>query len=58
MAKVLTDIAVNKLKPSLKRREVPDAGARGLRVIVQPVGREELRLTLPLPWPHDEVDAG
>jgi integrase len=38
MAKLLTDISVRNLKAGLKRREVPDAGARGLRVIVQPSG--------------------
>jgi len=35
----LTDIGIQKLKPRAVRYEVPDAGARGLRVIVQPSGR-------------------
>src|SRR5262245_27606592 len=36
----LTDIAVQKLKPRAVRYEVPDAAARGLRVVVQPSGRK------------------
>jgi hypothetical protein len=38
MAKMLTDVSVKNLRPGPKRREVPDAGARGLRVVVQPSG--------------------
>jgi integrase len=38
VAKALTDIAIQNLKPRAVRYEVPDAGARGLRVIVQPSG--------------------
>jgi integrase len=38
MNKVLTDIAIRNLKPGKDRREVPDAGARGLYVVVQPSG--------------------
>src|SRR5579859_1871203 len=38
MAKGLTDIAVRNLKPGPTRREVPDPGARGLYVVVQPSG--------------------
>jgi integrase len=38
MAKGLTDISVRNLKPAATRREVPDAGARGLYVVVQPSG--------------------
>jgi integrase len=34
----LTDIAIANLKPRAVRYEVPDAGARGLKVIVQPSG--------------------
>lgn len=34
----LTDIAIRNLKPGTKRREIPDPGARGLYVIVQPSG--------------------
>src|SRR5215831_20919783 len=40
MTKPLTDIAIGKLKPGAVRYEVPDAGARGLRVVVQPTGRK------------------
>jgi hypothetical protein len=40
MAKALTDIAIQNLKPRAVRYEVPDLGARGLRVIVQPSGRK------------------
>jgi integrase len=38
--KILTDIAIKKLKPRAVRYEVPDPGARGLRVVVQPSGRK------------------
>jgi integrase len=38
MNKVLTDIAIRNLKPGANRREVPDAGARGLYVVIQPSG--------------------
>jgi integrase len=34
----LTDIAIRNLKPAAKRREIPDPGARGLYIIVQPSG--------------------
>jgi integrase len=40
MTKALTDITIQKLKPGSKRFEVPDPGARGLRVVVQPTGRK------------------
>jgi integrase len=40
MTKALTDIAIQKLKPGAVRYEVPDPGARGLRVVVQPSGRK------------------
>jgi integrase len=40
MAKHLTAIAVANLKPALVRREIPDPGARGLYVVVQPSGRK------------------
>src|SRR5262249_41022161 len=36
----LTDISIKALKPGASRYEVPDAGARGLRVIVQPSGHK------------------
>ena len=36
--KPLTDIAIRNLKPGPKRREIPDAGCRGLYVVVQPSG--------------------
>jgi integrase len=38
MNKVLTDVAIRNLKPGKDRREVPDAGARGLYVVIQPSG--------------------
>jgi integrase len=38
--KTLTDIAVRNLRPRSARYEVPDLGARGLRVIVFPTGRK------------------
>jgi integrase len=40
MSKTLTDIAIQNLKPRTVRYEVPDPGARGLRVVVQPSGRK------------------
>jgi integrase len=36
----LTDVAVRNLKPSSDRREIPDPGARGLYVVVQPSGQK------------------
>ena len=38
MPRALTDIAIRNLRPEPKRREIPDPGARGLYVIVQPSG--------------------
>jgi integrase len=38
MAKALTTTAVKNVKPSPARREIPDPGCRGLRLIVQPSG--------------------
>jgi integrase len=38
MARGFTDIAIRNLKPGDKRRELPDPGARGLYVIVEPSG--------------------
>jgi len=38
--KALTDTAIRNLKPAATRREIPDPGARGLYVIVQPSGRK------------------
>jgi Arm DNA-binding domain len=38
MRKPLTDIAVRKLKPGPRRREIADPGARGLYVVIQPSG--------------------
>jgi integrase len=35
----LTDIAIRNLKPKADRYEVPDRGARGLRVVVHPSGK-------------------
>jgi len=38
VARALTDIAIRNLHASPKRREIPDPGARGLYVIIQPSG--------------------
>ena len=38
MPRALTDIAIQNLRPRAVRYEVPDPGARGLRVVVQPSG--------------------
>jgi len=38
MARAFTDIAIRNLKPGPTRRELPDPGARGLYVVVQPSG--------------------
>jgi integrase len=40
MAKVLTSIAIDKLKPAASRYEVPDGGQRGLLVVVFPSGKK------------------
>jgi integrase len=40
MAKKLTDVAIRNLKAGAVRREVPDGGAVGLYIIVQPSGRK------------------
>jgi integrase len=39
-ARFLTALAIDKLRPRAVRYEVPDPGARGLRVVVQPSGRK------------------
>jgi integrase len=44
MAKVLTDVSVRNLKPGPKRREVPDGGCRGLRLVIQPSGAKSYAL--------------
>jgi integrase len=38
MARGLTDIAIRNLKPGPARQEIPDPGARGLYVVVEPSG--------------------
>jgi hypothetical protein len=38
VTKRLTAAAVEKLKPTSKRQEIPDAGSDGLRLIIQPSG--------------------
>ena len=38
MAKILTAAAVQKLKPAAVRREISDAGAAGLHLVIQPSG--------------------
>src|SRR5262249_21881747 len=38
--RALTDTAIRNLKPASTRREIPDPGARGLYVLVQPSGRK------------------
>jgi Arm DNA-binding domain len=40
MAKGFTDIAIRNLKPGDVRREIPDPGATGLYLIVQPSGKK------------------
>ena len=40
MAKGFTDIAIKNLKPGPARREIPDPGARGLYLVVQPSGHK------------------
>src|SRR5262249_21836552 len=40
MARGFTDIAIKNLKPATVRREIPDPGARGLYVVVQPSGHK------------------
>src|SRR5262245_16450190 len=40
MAKALTAISVEKLKPLAQTREVPDGGCRGLYLLVHPTGRK------------------
>src|SRR6516225_9186406 len=42
MARGFTDIAIKNLKPGADRREIPDPGARGLYVIVEPSGFKSL----------------
>jgi integrase len=37
--KALTDVAIRNLKPEAKRREIPDPGAAGLYVVLQPSGK-------------------
>src|SRR5262245_36066093 len=44
--KTLTAVAVSKLKPSIVRYEVRDAGCRGLRVVVQPSGHKSFHMRL------------
>jgi hypothetical protein len=39
MAKALTQLAIDKIKPRPARREVPDGHTRGLFLIVQPTGK-------------------
>ena len=40
----LTDISIRKLKPGPVRREIPDAGARGLYLIMQPSGHRNFAI--------------
>src|SRR5436309_1419726 len=39
MARALTQLSIDKLKPGQARREVPDGQLRGLFLIVQPTGK-------------------
>ncbi len=39
-SKALTDITIRNLKPAAVRREIPDPGAHGLYVLLQPTGRK------------------
>jgi integrase len=47
MTKPLTDITITNLKPRPVRYEVPDGGAHGLRVIVQPSGHKSFAVRYP-----------
>jgi integrase len=38
MSKVFTDISIRNMKPTNVRQEIPDPGARGLYVVIQPSG--------------------
>jgi hypothetical protein len=44
LAKTLTAAAVAKLLPDKKRREIPDAGSPGLRLVIQPSGAKSWAL--------------
>src|SRR5262245_37875987 len=44
VARALTDLTIQKLKPRAARYEVPDAGARVLRIVVQPSVRKSFAL--------------
>jgi integrase len=39
-SRLLTDIGIRNLRPGPTRREIPDPGARGLYVVIQPSGRK------------------
>ena len=41
---MLTDIAIKKLPPPPKRREIPDGKAQGLYLVVQPSGAKSWAL--------------
>jgi hypothetical protein len=43
-ARGLTELAIEKLKPATARREIPDAGKRGLFLIIQPSGKKSLAI--------------
>jgi hypothetical protein len=40
MARALTPFAIQNLKPGPARREIPDAGAHGLYLVLHPSGRK------------------
>jgi hypothetical protein len=40
MAKLLTPLAIGKMKPGKKRIEVRDGGCRGLILVIQPSGHK------------------
>jgi len=44
LAKVLTQIGIDRLKPSNQRQEIPDAGLSGLYLVVQPTGIKSFAL--------------
>lgn len=44
MNKSLTTAAVRALKPHKRRREIPDAGARGLYLVIEPTGKKSWAL--------------
>jgi len=61
IAKALTPIAIENLRPRPKRYEIPDGGCRGLRVVVQPTPATGVGLIATATWnvtasiSHDKI---